>query len=69
MGGMKKKCGIVYPLAAETKGSHATSLSFKLCGTESYKGSYKPTGRSSKQSTHSIKKKHCHLCPGIADAN
>jgi len=42
MGGKKKKCGIVYPFAAETKGLHATSLSFKLCGTESYKGSYKP---------------------------
>ena len=38
-GGKKKKCGIVYPFAAETGGSNATSLrhpnSFKLRGTES----------------------------------
>ena len=26
MGGKKKKCGIVYPFAAETRGSNATSL-------------------------------------------
>jgi hypothetical protein len=43
-----KKCGIVYPSAAEIRGSDAMSLhhpnSFKLCGTESCWGSYKPAG-------------------------
>jgi len=73
MGGKKKKCGTVYPWAAETRGSNAVSLhhpnSFKLCGTESYWGSYTPAERCSNQSTNLGKKKHCHLCPGIADAN
>ena len=49
VGGEKKKCGTVYPFAAETGGSNATSLnhpnSFKLCGTDSYWGAYKPAER------------------------
>jgi len=69
----KKKCGIVYPFAAETRGSNATSLhhpnSFKLCGTERNWCSYKPVERCSNQYTISRKKEHCHLCPEIADAN
>jgi len=73
MGGKKKEICDVYPFAAETRGSNAMSLhhpnTFKLCGTESYWGSYKPTERCSNQSTNSGKKKHSHLCPGIADAN
>jgi len=65
MGGKNKKCGLVYPFAAEIRGSNATSLhpkSFKLCGTESYCGSYEPIERCSNQSTNLRKKKHCHLC-------
>ena len=73
MGGKKKKCDIVYPFAAETRGSNAMSLhhpdTFKLCGTERKWDSYKPAERCSNQSTNSRKKKHSHLCPGIADAN
>jgi len=73
MEGKKKKCGLVYHLAAEIRGSNVMSLhhpnSFKLCGTESYWGSYKPANLCSNQSINSRKKKHCHLCPGIADAN
>jgi len=73
MGGKKKKCGIVSPFAAVTRESNATFLqhpnSFQLCGTASYWGSYKPAERCSNQSTNSRKKKHCHLCPGTADAN
>ena len=72
MGGRNKKCVIVYPSAAETRGSDAMSLhhqnSFKLCGTESCWGSYKPTERCSNQSTNS-RKKNTHFCPEIADAN
>ena len=43
--------------------------SFKLCGTQSYWGSYNPADRCRNQTTNSSKQKHCHLCPGIADAN
>jgi len=61
MGGKKKKCGTVYPLATETRGSNATSLhhpnSFKLCGTERDWDSYKPTERCSNEYTDSRKKK------------
>ena len=71
--GKKEKMWHCLPFAAETRGSNAMSLhcpnSFQQCGTESYWGSYKPTGRCSNQSTNSRKKKHRHLCPGIADAN
>jgi len=53
MGGKKKKCGIIYPFAAKTRGSNATSLrhphSFKLYGNERNCGSYKPTERYSNQ--------------------
>jgi len=65
MGGKKKKCGIVYPFAAETRGSDATSLhhpnSFKLCGVH--------TNPQKDAAANSRKKKHCHLYMRIADAN
>jgi len=70
--GKKKNCGIVNPFVAETRGSNAVSLhpnSYKLCGTESYWGSYKPAERCSNQSNNSRNKKHCHLCPGKAGTN
>jgi len=61
MGGKKKKCGIIYPFAAETRGSNAISLhhpnSFKLYGTERNWGSYKLAERCINQSTNSRKKK------------
>jgi len=70
IGGKKKKCGIVYPFAAETRGSNAMSPHQKAsnCGTESYWGSYKPTKSCSNQPTNS-RKKNTHLCPGIANTN
>jgi len=66
MEGKKKKCGNIYPLAAETRGSNAMSLhhsnSFKLYGTERDWALYKLTERRSNQSMNSRKKKKPVIC-------
>jgi hypothetical protein len=61
MAGKIKKCSNVYPFAAENRVSNDMTQhhpnGFKVCGSESYWGSYKPTEKCSNQATNSRKKR------------
>jgi len=67
MGGKKKKCGTVYPFAAETRGANAMSLlhpnSSKLCGVHTN------PQKDAATNTPIQGRKNSPFCPGTADAN
>ena len=71
MGGRNKKCGIVYPSAAEIRGSDAMSLHHPNSGTVALKAAGVRTNPQNNVATNlPIQgRKYTHFCPEIADAN
>ena len=71
MGGRNKECGIVYPSAAEIRGSDAMSLHQTASNCVALKAAGVRTNPQNDAATNPPiqGRKNTHFCPEIADAN